>query len=316
MERASAQRQRQLALQQKNLARMQDRERAAYEVEVFENTVDVLTSVHKESAELVDWEALAAADPPGPPVRSTESSANARRDLDEYQPRGLDKIGGRSEKKRQALELAVADAQRREEETYTSALSEHETHLKDHNEVQEIARGVLDGSAESYLEAVRKFSRFKDMRALGSKVSVSVTSPKTLEATIHIMGESVVPTEAKSLLQSGKLSTKNMPKGRFYEIYQDYVCGAVLRVANELCALLPVEMVITTAVDELLDKKTGHLQEQAVLSVAIPRPTLERMNLENVDPSDALSNFVHRMKFKKTAGFEPVEKLTAADLES
>jgi hypothetical protein len=110
------------------------------------------------------------------------------------------------------------------------------------------------------------------------------------------------------------LSTKAWQKGRFHEVYQDYVCGAVLRVANELCALLPVESVLVTAVDDMLDSSTGKLRQQALLSILVPRSTLEALNLELVDPSDALANFIHRMSFKKTTGFSPIEPLTINDV--
>ena len=39
-----------------------------------------------------------------------------------------------------------------------------------------------------------------------------------------------------------------MPKGRFHEIYQDYLCGCLLRVAREVFALFPVDTVLVTAV--------------------------------------------------------------------
>jgi hypothetical protein len=62
-------------------------------------------------------------------------------------------------------------------------------------------------------------------------------------------------------------------------------------------------MVIVNAVSDLLKTQTGHMEEKTILSVAIPRDTLGRLNFERVDPSDSLNNFVHRMKFLKTKGF-------------
>ena len=50
-----------------------------------------------------------------------------------------------------------------------------------------------------------------------------------------------------------------MPKGEFFELYQDYVCGVVLRIANEVLAILPVESVVVTACDDLLDASTGQI---------------------------------------------------------
>jgi hypothetical protein len=107
-----------------------------------------------------------------------------------------------------------------------------------------------------------------------------------------------------------------MTKSNFYELYQDYVCGAVLRVARELFALLPIEMVLVTATGTLLNTQTGHMEEQPILSVAMPRKTLEKLNLDMIDPSDSMSNFIHRMKFMKTKGFAKVERISPEELQS
>jgi hypothetical protein len=132
---------------------------------------------------------------------------------------------------------------------------------------------------------------------------------------LHVNSDEVIPSEVKGLLKSGKLSVKKMPKTRFYELYQDYVCGCVLRVARELFALLPIEMVIVNAVGNLLNTQTGYMEEQPILSVAIPRKTLEGLNFEMLDPSDSMSNFIHRMTFRKTKGFSAVETLKPSDLQ-
>ena len=130
-----------------------------------------------------------------------------------------------------------------------------------------------------------------------------------LEAKLAIHGSDVIPTEIKSLLKSGKLSTKAMPVGRFNELHQDYVCSCALRVGRELLAILPDDLVIVTALDNVLNSSTGHMEEQPILSVAFSRSTVDGLNLETIDPSDAMKNFVHNMSFKKGAGFSAVAAL-------
>lgn len=99
--------------------------------------------------------------------------------------------------------------------------------------------------------------------------------------------------------------------GRFNELHQDYVCSCALRVGRELLAILPDELVIVTALDNVLNGSTGHMQEQPILSVAFSRSTVDGLNLESIDPSDAMKNFVHNMSFKKAAGFSAVTALDA-----
>ena len=52
-------------------------------------------------------------------------------------------------------------------------------------------------------------------------------------------------------------------------------------------------------------------EELTLLSVKFTREKLMSLNLAMVDPSDALSQFECNMKFKKTAGFDPVNRVLA-----
>jgi hypothetical protein len=83
---------------------------------------------------------------------------------------------------------------------------------------------------------------------------------------------------------------------------------------HELLAALPVRWVVVTAVDDLLNTQTGHMEASAILSVAIPRETMAKLNLDSVDPSDAIQNFLHRMNFKKTKGFLAVERISPSEV--
>ncbi|MFZ5616000.1 MAG: hypothetical protein ACOZAA_01580 [Pseudomonadota bacterium] len=49
-----------------------------------------------------------------------------------------------------------------------------------------------------------------------------------------------------------------------------------------------------------------------ILSVQFARDMFKRLNLEAVDPSDAMRNFRHVMDFKKTKGFAPIAPLEPA----
>jgi hypothetical protein len=108
-----------------------------------------------------------------------------------------------------------------------------------------------------------------------------------------------------------------MPKGRFHEIYQDYLCGCVLRVAREIFALLPVDTVLLTATADSFNSRLGQTVEQAVLSVVIPRATIAGLDFERLDPSDSMENFLHRGDLKvsrKSEAFQPITPLTASDI--
>jgi hypothetical protein len=91
----------------------------------------------------------------------------------------------------------------------------------------------------------------------------------------------------------------------------------MLRVAREVFAMLPVETLLVTALADLLDSRTGHTAEQPVLSAAMPRTIIARLNFEHLDSSEALENFRHRGDFKasrKSGVFQPITPLTPADV--
>jgi hypothetical protein len=134
---------------------------------------------------------------------------------------------------------------------------------------------------------------------------------------LTVNGREAIPAEVKSLTAAVKLSVKTMPKPRFHEIYQDYVCGCVLRLAREVLALLPVDEVLVTASVNGTDPRTGKPAELPVLSVAIARAVVELLDFERLDPSDSMENFPHRGDVKasrKGGEFVPIVPLTPVDL--
>ena len=63
------------------------------------------------------------------------------------------------------------------------------------------------------------------------------------------------------------------------------------------------------AVDNILNTATGFEEEATVLSVAFDKETLNSLNFNSIDPSDALENFECNMDFKKTQGLKPVQRI-------
>ncbi len=314
-ERDAQRRRRELERQRKQLERMQELERAAYEVDVYENYIDLLLSVHKECSNPWNWEAIKSAAPPAEPERTHSHEELAQAALDGFKPSLLDKMLKRGDSKRNELAKAVEEARQTDEREYQESLKAYEQEHMDWEAACELASQVLSGNQEAYLDAIRQTNPFSDIAELGSSVKFQVHDRSLVEAVLHVQGEDVIPSEVKSLLKSGKLSVKQMPKSKFYALYQDYVCGCVLRIARELFALLPVKMVIVNTVSELLNAQTGYMEVKPVLSVAIPQETLKNLNLEMIDPSDSMGNFVHRMTFRKTKGFQAVEAIEPSELQ-
>ncbi len=77
---------------------------------------------------------------------------------------------------------------------------------------------------------------------------------------------------------------------------------------------MPVEWAVVTVRTDLLDPVTGHIEPTSVLSIITPRQSLEKLGFETLDPSEAMANFLCRMKFKKASGLASVEEFTDRDV--
>jgi len=176
-------------------------------------------------------------------------------------------------------------------------------------ELVPFAESVLAGNIDSYFKVIAEAGPFDDLLEFGSGFEVGTDDPSMLEIEFKVMSSEVIPQNKLSLKANGDLVEKPFTKSEYYELVQDYVASTILRVARDSFALLPIQKVIIHAVDCQLNTATGNEDEITIVSVKIKRDALMTINFERVDPSDCLSGFEINEKFKKTAGFAPVDRL-------
>jgi len=139
---------------------------------------------------------------------------------------------------------------------------------------------------------------------------------------LRVSGRESIPTEVHALTSTGKLASKPMPKTRFHDIYQDYVCSCVLRVGREALALLPIDGIIVTAsVDpsQTTQGTQGEPTEVCILSVAMTREALASLDFERLDPSDTVENLPHRgdvLASKKSGAFTRIVPLQPEEFQA
>jgi hypothetical protein len=315
-EREERKKQRDLERQRKLQEKMEEQERARYEVDVYENYIEVLTSIHKDVGATWDWQEILQSNPPSEPQKLNTAEKAAKKELDNYKPGIGDKLLRRGDKKRDDLEHKIEDAKEIDEDAYQDTLGRYRIETGDWELAKELAKGIMARDPNVMMDAVKTIDPFVEIREHGSSIEFNTEDGRIGEIRFEVLSEEVIPRETKTILKSGKLSLKNMPKTKFYELYQDYVCGCILRMAREIFAVLPIKIIIITAFGELLNTKTGYKENAPILSVAVPMETSRRLNYDMLDPSDSMGNFVHNMKFMKTKGFQPIEKLSAGDLDS
>lgn len=305
-QRDSQRRLRELERQTKEQVKLSAIEQARLEVETFEGQLEVLVSVHKEQGEVWDWTSLAATLPPPSPQR------NAR-----HEQKAKQRATVLPAHQREASQVLVEQSRLQDEQDFQQATQAYSEQMEEWEKLRILARRILAGENKAYTEALVELNPFAEMSDLGSAIHFTAHNTKLAECVLKVNGKQAIPAEVKMLTASGKVSIKPMPKGRFHEIYQDYVCGCVLRVTREIFALLPVNALLVTASVDLLDPRTGQMIGQPVLSVFMPRAVVAQLDFDRLDASDAMENFKHRGDFKasrKSEAFLPIIPLTPADI--
>lgn len=304
-EREEKKRQRELERRRKEQAKLSALDQARLEVESYENELEVLLSVHRDQSEPVDWRAFASALPRHLPLKL------ARHELAAQLEAATSPL--LQENERSALE----EARMRDEQEHQTSIADHARESAESDAIHELARRVLRGESRAYTEAVARFSALGEMANLGSSIHLTVHNAQFVKCDLNVNGREIVPPNTKSLSAAGKVVVKAMPKAQFHELYQDYVCSCVLRVARELFALLPIELVLITATVDGIDMQTGHPAKLPVLSLAAPRSVIETLRFGKLDPSDSLVNFQHRgevMASRKSGAFVPIGPLSPSDI--
>ncbi|MBR3701245.1 MAG: DUF4236 domain-containing protein [Clostridiales bacterium] len=178
-------------------------------------------------------------------------------------------------------------------------------------ELQPFAQSVLAGDIDAYFNVIAEVGPFDDLLEYGSGFEVGTDDPQIMQIEFQVKSGDIVPTQYPDMKANGELVMKDFTKSAYYELVQDYVSSTMLRVARDTFALLPVKAVLIHAVDKVLNPATGNDEEVTIASVKIKRDALATLNFERIDPSDCLESFESNIRFKKTTGYAPVDRVLA-----
>ena len=325
MERLERRKQAELNRMQKQSEKMQELEKASYEVNVYENYIENILSIHKDCHESFDWLEIVKKPAPLAPVlqipeKIIEKESIAKKNYDNYKPNLIDKIFKLENKKRTKL-LSLIDTAKIEDETeytklkvkyeneYKEKQKEYENQLEDYNDLIELAKEINKGELSAYSRLIEESDPFGEIKEVGSGIEFTIIDSIRARATLYVHDEKVIPKQTKSLLKSGKLSIKDTPIGKYNEMYQDYICSASIRVARDLFSILPLEEIILSAKGNCLNKSTGKLENVPLLSVLFIKTTFKSIDFSQIIPSDCMKNFRCNMEFKKSQGMSPTTEL-------
>lgn len=298
--RSSAYRQRnELAKIERELNRLEEMKKAAYEVELFINKIDLLKSIHKESDDQINWSFLK--DQPEPFIKggSGIKQKNVQSIIDNYKPNFIQKLFKLDIKKLEQLNKQLQQAK-------LADIDDYETWEM----TVALSKLILSGDTDAYLSVIDQMAPLEDLNEFGSGFKFFVSDdPTIIGVEFEVNSKNVIPTQTKLLTKTGKVSVKDMTKSQYFDLEQDYVCSCTIRIARDMFTLLPIENVVIHAMDNKLNSSTGHLELTDILSVIVDRKTLMNLNFETIDCSDSIKNFIHNMNFKKTRGFTSIQRV-------
>ncbi|MHC5362092.1 hypothetical protein [Myroides sp. LJL110] len=281
---------------------------ASQAVSEWSNYVQILKSVHKQASEKIDWLQIKNEPKPIEPFYLNTFETQAKHKLTTFKPNILDKLFNLTNKKIKKLESLIKLGQKKDQENHQLAIQEYEKDLSNWKELQNIAFGIEQKKPESYLQVLQYFEPFSETSELGSQITFKF-GENHVEINVLTNSIDIIPDYELKQTSTGKLSKRKMSKTNFYELYQDHICSVALRLSREAFAYLPIDYAIVNALSEMVDSQSGHLENKVILSVKIVPETLEKLNLQMIDPSDSMKNFIHNMNFKKTTGFQEVQKV-------
>lgn len=301
---AAIAKERQKAAADKERQKQLELEEARAAVEEYNARIYAIRSIHKTCDDVVDWVHILSIPEPFPKGKGP-AAVTVQGWIDSYKPGFIAKrFPSREQAKRKSLEKQLEMANQKDDKIYNEWAELHET-----------AERVLSKDTDLMLEVIEEMAPLDDLLEYGSGFEISFVNDNIVEVEFDIMASSVIPKEALFLTATGKLSKKAVPVGAYLDLVQDYVCSCVLRVARDMFAILPVNNVLIHARDSFTDTAVGNTEVIDILSVAITRESLGNLNFDAIDPSDAMQNFVHAMKFLKTKGFQPITRVHFKEAE-
>jgi hypothetical protein len=305
-QREALKRQRELARFEKEKAKLSAQEQARLEVSAYENQVEILLSVHKEPCEEWDWLGFASA--LSEPFPKTYF-------LRELRAKGVALLADAGSG--EASDSAVQRARAADEQNFAELNRDYAREKGSTDHLRALALRILAGESMAFIEAFAEFNPVAEISPVGSLKQFAVESDGSINCVFKVNAKDVIPIEVKVLTASGKVSVRAMSKSQFHQLYQDYICACVIRMAREVFAMLPIQTILVTALADVTDGSTEQMSDQPVLSVAVGRRALGVIDFNQTAASAAIEGMLHRGDIKASRGrgsFKPIIPLAAADL--
>lgn len=186
-------------------------------------------------------------------------------------------------------------------------------YVKNKSEV-DIIENITNKKSDYYRKAFeyRPFDDF--LKEYGSSANFNFFQD-IIDAEIFINIEDVVPKNKTRITAAGLLSSKPFSKTERNTLIKNYVSSMTLRLAEEMFAVYPVSELIISVVYNERSSITGNFEDVVILSTNISRQIIETLNLDYVNPSEALLNFKTNIKYSNNNGLQKTERIIIPSLK-
>lgn len=270
------------------------------QVNAYREDIALITTLHhfEDYPSGIDWEEVKVEKEPFEKGKPGPHTKEAMEFVEENRPGLFARVFAKGDFKDKSKEI-LEEAETMDKELYSAW---------EHNRI--IADRMMNDDKDGYLEVLEDLKLSEELGYYIRSMDFSYTDHDSVKVDLSLSIDDFIPEEYKSLTPTGKLSIKKYTKTDYYEVANQFVSGLVLRTARNLLNILPVEDVFINVWEIEKNKYSGVDENQRILSILIDRKTFNELNLEKVNPFDALTNFRHEIEFIKTRGFKEVTELT------
>lgn len=170
-----------------------------------------------------------------------------------------------------------------------------------------LVKRVEEGQVEAMEEWVSLFLDELDF-PLETDVDFQVRSSTRAYVDIDLPKLEEVPIKKAEVMKSGKLKIQDKTQRDHREHYALMVGGSALYLASFFFRFLPtLESVTLSGYHQIVDRSTGHDEDQYIYSLKIDRGSLYSLNTKRVHPISAFGQFQPRLNATKTYIFKQIE---------
>ncbi|MDP3854753.1 hypothetical protein [Phenylobacterium sp.] len=276
----------------------------------YDALFETLTRAHCVPYERMDWHEIAGAGMVEPAVRANALEQKARRALANYQPGIIDGLFGLGQDRRRALAERVLEAAKKDAENYARAKRAADVHNLDVG----LAAAVLALDIGAIEQALKAHIPAAEFTPILEGLGVHMPAPGKLVVYVDCLEYDAIPDEAVEIGDTGRAVFVALPPEVRQEMHLANVCATTLRVAVEVLAVVPLDMIDVVARCFLV-KGRGEAEQSPVVHVKVTHQALKAMDLRRLEPVSSITALGGRIDWEVERGFAEIRiddlKLTA-----